>query len=156
MNSPTRFLIIGDSRAVKELSSSLRMGYHQPEIISFAEGLPAIEFLEKDLPDMVLIDSPLIDLGTIEMVREIRTFSDVALIVIRKAKGDVSGVQALDAGADEFVTRPFTPREFLAKVRALLRRTHQSNSTSHVVFLGDELVINFDTCQAFQPSSKSG
>ena len=144
-----RVQIIGDNQqGVRNLTYCLKMRFPKINVVSVAEGLRGIELVEKELPEMVIVNSPLPDIDTGELVRKIRTFSEVALIVIRKAEGDIDGVKALEAGADEFVTRPFTTQEFLAKVKALLRRTQRAGpERGRVVFLSDELVINFDTCQ---------
>jgi two-component system, OmpR family, KDP operon response regulator KdpE len=79
---------------------------------------------EDPAPDLVLLDLGLPDIDGTEVIRRIRTFSDVPVIVLSVREGQVDKVAALDAGADDFVTKPFGMEELLARARAATRRAH--------------------------------
>jgi two-component system, OmpR family, KDP operon response regulator KdpE len=102
-------------------------GNGEDALIKVAEGAPDVVFLDLGLPD---ID------GT-EVIRRLRSFSDVAVIVLSVRDGQTEKVAALDAGADDYVTKPFGMEEVLARMRAQLRRAHADDPSPPVVRFGD-------------------
>ena len=119
-------------------------------MVSVAEGTKGVEMVETETPDLVLADSSLPDIDTLDLVSRIREFSDVPLIVLYEAETDMDRAKGLEAGADEYVTKPLSPIELLARVKALLRRTQGTGSRpERVVSLGGNLSINFSTHEVF-------
>ena len=115
-------------------------------VVSVAEGLKGIELVETESPDLVMVDSCLPDIDTLDLVSTIREFSDVPLIILYEAETDMDRAKGLEAGADEYVIKPFSPIELLARVRALLRRTQGLGfKPERLVSIGGELTINFTT-----------
>ncbi|GAG99343.1 unnamed protein product, partial [marine sediment metagenome] len=91
-------------------------------------------------------DSSLPDIDTLDLVSKIREFSDVPLIILYEAETDMDRAKGLEAGADEYIIKPFSPIELLARVRALLRRTQGLGfKPERLVSIGGELTINFTT-----------
>ena len=86
-----------------------------------------------DRPDVVLLDLGLPDLDGIEALRRMRSFSDVPVVVLTARDRQQDKIEALDAGADDYVTKPFDVEEVLARVRATLRRVPQASSAPAVV-----------------------
>jgi DNA-binding response OmpR family regulator len=82
-------------------------------------------------PDLVLVDMVLPDLSGTELVRRVRAASNVPIILVTSKRQVTDRVVGLDAGADDFVPKPFEPAELLARVRAQLRRTHSLSNQSH-------------------------
>jgi len=106
--------------------------------------------VETETPDLVFIDSSLPDIDTPDLVSKIREFSDVPLIILSESETDMDRARWLESGADEYVTKPFSPIEFLARVKALLRRTQGVGfKPERIVSFGGGLSINFSTHEVF-------
>jgi two-component system KDP operon response regulator KdpE len=117
----TRILIVDDEPNILATVSPLlrARGY---EVLSAMSGRAAIDVVERDKPDLIVLDLGLPDLDGVEVCRRIRDSSGAPILVLsaRGAEGDK--VNALDAGADVYVTKPFGAEELLARIRASLRR----------------------------------
>jgi two-component system KDP operon response regulator KdpE len=97
-----------------------------------------------------MADSSLSDMDVLEFVGKIREISDIPLIILSESETDLDRARGLEAGADEYVTKPFSPIELLARVRALLRRTQGLNfKPERVVSLGGEITIDLTTREVF-------
>jgi len=139
-----------DSQTVKDVAFCLQVRYPDITVVTVAEGQRGIELLETESPDIVLVSSSLLDISTVELIRKIRDFSDVGLIVLSEKQTDLERAQQLEMGADEYVIKPFSPIEFLAKISALLRRVNGLGfKPQRLVSIGSELAINFGTREAF-------
>jgi len=142
-----KVLIVGDNQQiVRDVSFCLRVRYPEVMVVSVAEGPKGIEMVETESPDLVMVDSSLPDIDTLDLVSEIREFSDVPLIILCEAETDMDRARGLEVGADEYVTKLFSPIELLARLRALLRRTQGVGFKPEGLFsFGGELTINFTT-----------
>jgi len=119
-------------------------------LVSASQEQKGIELVETEAPDLVFIDSSLPNVDITALVREIREFSDVQLIILCDTETDVDRANYLEVGADEYVTKPFSPIELLARVKALLRRTQGIGfKPERSVSIGGELTINFATHEVF-------
>ena len=145
-----KVLVIEDNeQIVRDISFCLQVRYPEIFVVSVAEGPKGIEMVETESPDLVMVDSSLPDIDTLDLVSKIREFSDVALIILYEEESDIERARGLEAGADEYVIKPFSPIEFLAKVRALLRRVQGvAFKRERSVSIG-ELIINFSTHEVF-------
>ena len=139
---PQRILIVDDEpNIVATVSPLLRArGY---DVSSAMSGRTGLESLDRDTPDLVVLDLGLPDMNGIDVCRKMRQVSNIPIVVLsaRGAEGDK--VAALDAGADDYVTKPFGPEELLARIRAALRRADSSAVTSGPIVRGG-LVIDRD------------
>ena len=88
-------------------------------------------------PDLVIVDLGLPDGDGTDLIRELRTWSQVPVLVLSARGGEAQKVAALDAGADDYLTKPFGVSEMLARVRALLRRSLRSAQDTRLLALGD-------------------
>jgi len=91
-------------------------------VIEASAGRDAIDQTAAQRPDLVVLDLGLPDMGGIEVCREIRTWSTTPILVLSARHSDAEKVALLDAGADDYITKPFSPSELQARIRALLRR----------------------------------
>jgi two-component system KDP operon response regulator KdpE len=91
-------------------------------------------------PDLLLVDLGLPDRDGVDRIRRIRSFSSVPIIVLSARTAEEQKIAALDAGADDYVTKPFAAAELLARVRAALRRTATGESKSSVIHLGGRAI----------------
>jgi two-component system KDP operon response regulator KdpE len=137
---PQRILIVDDEpNILATVAPLLRSnGY---EVLSVMTGRAALDTLDHDKPDLVVLDLGLPDLDGIEVCRQVRHTSSAPIIVLsaRGAEGDK--VAALDAGADDYVTKPFGAEELLARIRAALRRSDPRHTTTGPMVRGG-LVID--------------
>ena len=109
-----------------EIRSSVRLGFElqwrDVEIIEADRGADALTRVEADRPDLVLLDIGLPDMDGYRVLREIRAFSAVPVIMLTARDEPIDKVRGLEAGADDYLAKPCNPRELLARVRAVLRR----------------------------------
>ena len=140
-----KVLIVDDDLNICEL---LRLYLEKEgfETVSVNDGLLALDSFRSENPDIVLLDIMLPNLDGWQVCREIRKFSDKPIIMLT-AKGETfDKVLGLELGADDYVTKPFEPKEIIARIKAVLRRT--SNQAAEPVKANevsfDKLVINLD------------
>jgi two-component system, OmpR family, KDP operon response regulator KdpE len=134
--APLKILVIDDEPPIRKL---LRMGLSTQgyEILDAPNGKTALELLA-DKPDLVILDLGLPDIQGHELLRTIRARNDSVPIVVLSSRGDEAGkVQALDLGADDYVTKPFGMDELLARIRAALRHQLQVHGERPIFRAGD-------------------
>ena len=136
-----RILIVDDEpNIIGTLAPLLRhRGY---DVASVMTGRAALEAFERERPDVIVLDLGLPDINGVEVCSELRRSSNVPIIVLsaRGAEGDK--VRALDAGADDYVTKPFGAEELLARVRVALRRTDTGAASPGEPIVRGELAID--------------
>ncbi len=134
-------LVVDDEPQIRRVlrSTLSSRGYAITEAVT---GEEALELVPKVKPDLILLDVNLPGMSGLEACREIRRSSDAPIIMltVRNAEGDK--VVALDAGADDYVTKPFSIEELLARIRASLRRYPSAESVSP--FVSKELTVDFE------------
>jgi two-component system response regulator VicR len=139
-----KLLVIEDDPDVLEvISLSVRMGLPQAQVLSASRGQRGIEVLKKESPDIVLLDLLLPDMSGFEVLSEVRSFSNVPLVVISVKGEEVDRVRGLELGADDYIVKPFSHMELLARLRTVLRRTKISEAAMPTTFERGGLFINF-------------
>jgi two-component system KDP operon response regulator KdpE len=118
------------------------LGY---SVMEAKSGEEALNSLRRDPADLILLDLNMPGIGGLETCRAIRETSDTPIIVLSVRNTERDKVQALDAGADDYVTKPFGIQELLARIRAAMRRTPAQADTGTRSFVSSELEIDFDT-----------
>jgi two-component system KDP operon response regulator KdpE len=132
-----KVLLVDDDATLRgTLGIGLRAAGH--EVLIAADGRTALQALREDHPDVVVLDLGLPDLSGIEVLRQLRSWSTVPVVVLSARAESAEKVEALDLGADDYVTKPFGMEELLARVRATARR---AGSDVPVLETGD-LVID--------------
>ncbi len=134
--APIRILVIDDEPPIRKL---LRMGLSTQgyEVIEASNGKLALELLAQK-PDLVILDLGLPDIQGHELLRMIRARNDSVPVVVLSSRGDEAGkVQALDFGADDYITKPFGMEELLARMRAALRHQLQLHGERPVFHAGE-------------------
>lgn len=139
--SAVRILVIDDEPQIRRImrETLTGAGYEVDDARDGAEGLDKVREFH---PDLVLLDMNMPEIGGIEVCKSIRADSNIAIIMLTVRKSDADKVAALDAGADDFVTKPFSTPELLARVRAALRRVPILSGSSTKLQFRD-LVIDF-------------
>jgi two-component system KDP operon response regulator KdpE len=134
--APIKVLVIDDEPPIRKL---LRMGLSTQgyEVLEAPNGKAALEILKQE-PDLVILDLGLPDIQGHELLRTIRSRNERVPVVVLSSRGDEAGkVQALDLGADDYVTKPFGMEELLARMRAALRHQLQVHGERPVFRTGD-------------------
>jgi two-component system KDP operon response regulator KdpE len=119
---------------------------HSYEVDDVKNGEAALEKLRDQRFDLVLLDMNMAGMGGLETCRAIRGQSEIAIIMLTVRDTETDKVEALDAGADDYVTKPFNPSELLARIRAALRRSPSTHGPSGRLMLGS-IEVDFDTRQ---------
>jgi two-component system KDP operon response regulator KdpE len=129
-----RILVVDDERAIRRaLSAALEARGYRADLAM--DGQSALAQAASAAPDLVILDLGLPDIDGIEVCRRIRTWSDVPIIVLTAEGSDEAKVTALDEGADDYVTKPFSTPELLARVRVALRHRSRGALPSDVARL---------------------
>jgi len=141
MSSAT-ILVVDDEPQIRRVmrATLASKGY---EITEARSGEEALEKLRGQQPNLVILDVNMPGIGGLEACREIRERSDVPIIMLTVRNGERDKVQALDAGADDYVVKPFGIEELLARIRAALRRTNASDPLPPVN--SPDLQIDFES-----------
>jgi len=106
------------------------------EVILAKSGSETLEMAERFLPDVILLDINMPDLDGIEVCRRLRTWTDIQVIILSVRGDDKDKVMALNEGADDYVTKPFSIEELLARIRVAIRHTANLETPSPVVIAG--------------------
>lgn len=119
-SQPTRVLIVDDEPQIRRLLRTT-LGANQYQVIEAAGGEEAVRKVATERPDLVLLDLGLPDVDGQLVIQRVREWSDVPIIVLSVRERERDKVEALDRGADDYVTKPFGMSELLARIRATLR-----------------------------------
>jgi two-component system KDP operon response regulator KdpE len=140
MNSAT-ILIVDDEPQIRRVvrTTLTSQGY---AVMEAKTGEEALEKIRSEHADLVLLDVNMPGISGLETCREIRGTSDVPIIMLTVRNSERDKVQALDAGADDYVVKPFGAQELMARIRAALRRAAPSESVP--AFITEDLKIDFD------------
>jgi two-component system KDP operon response regulator KdpE len=138
-----RILVVDDEKQItRMLRASLQSSGYQVSVA--ANGLEAYERFEADRPDLIITDLAMPEMNGIELTRAVRQVSLTPIIVLSVRDTDAMKVQALDEGADDYLTKPFSMVELLARVRAQMRRVVEPDPADTHLEAGD-FVIDTDT-----------
>lgn len=143
MARAARILVVDDESSIQRGLAPLlaSRGY---EVESATTGQAALVAFEHLPPDIIILDLGLPDLEGSDVCRRVRTQSQVPIIVLSARAGEADKIAALDLGADDYVTKPFSPEELLARVRVALRRAFDAHSTDTGKLQHGDLTIDFD------------
>jgi two-component system alkaline phosphatase synthesis response regulator PhoP len=141
-----RVLVVDDDAKTVELVKLYlkRDGYH---VLTAYEGIEALRLAREGHPDLIVLDLMLPGIDGLEICRTLRSESDVPVIMLTAKTTDQDKLVGLDLGADDYVTKPFSPRELAARVRAVLRRLPGERGPAEVKH--GELTVNFLKHEAF-------
>jgi DNA-binding response OmpR family regulator len=114
-------------------------------VLEAFNGTQAINQIRSNLPDLILLDVMMPDIDGFEVLKIIREVSSVPVIMLTAKGEEDDRVHGLELGADDYITKPFSPRELVSRVKAVLRRTEAASSTVHgLIEVDDRLKIDFD------------
>jgi len=139
-----RILVVDDEPQIRRVlrSALVDAGY---EVADARTGETALEMARAEKFDLVLLDINMLGMNGIETCRSFRSNSDISVIMLTVRNGEADKIEALDAGADDFVTKPFSTKELMARIRAVLRRTPSFRDANSPVVKLDGIEINLST-----------
>ena len=143
MNKPM-ILIVEDDAAVRNLiSTTLKMKNYKFHVAT--TGSQALLEAVSNQPDIMLLDLGLPDMDGVEIITKVRSWSNMPIIVISARCEDRDKIEAFDAGADDYITKPFSVEEFLARLRVTIRRINyvQTPHKENSIFVNGELKIDY-------------
>jgi len=150
MNNPL-VLVVEDDLPVRNLMTTT-LKTHDYKFKTAANAAEALLMASSHNPDVVFLDLGLPDMDGIEVIRQIRSWSNMPIIVISARSDDADKIEALDAGADDYLTKPFSVEELLARLRVTIRRLalmNSDNSADCSVYTNGKLEINYSAGCAF-------
>lgn len=143
MNKLT-ILIVEDDMPVRNLITTT-LKAHEYKYLTAANGASAVMEASSHNPDVVLLDLGLPDVDGVEVIKKIRSWSNMPIIVISARSEDNDKIEALDAGADDYLTKPFSVEELLARLRVTQRRlaSVQSDTVGESIFQNGTLYVDY-------------
>jgi two-component system KDP operon response regulator KdpE len=134
-----RVLVVDDERAIRRYLH-VALNAHGYIIYEAVNGQEALSMAATERPDLIILDLGLPDIDGVEITRQIREWSQIPIIILSVREQEKDKVAALDAGADDYLTKPFNTGELMARIRVALRRSIQTSPEP--VFTSGELVVN--------------
>lgn len=136
-----KILVVDDDPQIREIVT-IALERASFEVITAADAKLALIHARREHPDLIVLDVGLPEMDGFEVCRKIRATSDVPILFLTALDDEVDRVVGLELGADDYVTKPFSPRELVARIRAILKRT-RGNQQATVLRHGD-IVLNLD------------
>lgn len=139
-----RILVVDDEQRMARFIR-LNLEHDGFRVTEAYDGTQALEKLRLSMPDLVLLDVMLPDFDGFEVLKTIRSISTVPVIMVTAKGEEEERIHGLELGADDYVTKPFSPRELVSRVRAVLRRTEMTSESTHgIIEVDDRLKLDFD------------
>ena len=141
--SAGKILVVDDDPQIRRVMKATLVAHHY-EVVEARTGEDALDRIPEEMPNLVLLDMNMPGLGGLETCRQIRAQSEIAVIMLTVRDREEDKISALDAGADDYVTKPFGIEELLARIRAALRRSPASSEGGPRTFSAVDLEIDFE------------
>ena len=140
-----KILVVDDE---PDLIESVRLGFtlqwREVDVLGAGSGEAGLDVIEQEQPDIVLLDVGLPDIDGFEVLRQVRAFSDVPVVMLTARDDSMDKVKGLELGADDYVTKPFNHLELIARVKAVLRRLEMPAPASRAPsFRSGDLEVDF-------------
>lgn len=148
-----KILVVDDERKILSLVRAYleAEGY---QVVEATDGRQALEVFRREIPDLVVLDLMLPEVDGLEVCREIRRTSEAPVIMLTARGEDADKLVGLELGADDYITKPFSPRELVARIRAVLRRARPLRVAPPARIVRGELVLDEErfeaTCHGYQ------
>jgi Response regulators consisting of a CheY-like receiver domain and a winged-helix DNA-binding domain len=151
MTDKTLVLVVEDDRAVRNLITATLNASQTYTILTAATGESAIMQTVSKNPDIIILDLGLPDMDGMEVIQKVRTWSSHPIIVVSARSEDRDKIDALDAGADDYLTKPFSVEELLARIRVAIRKMKYDNRSvrDEAVFENGGLKIDYSAALVY-------
>ena len=138
----TILVVDDEKRMVRFIRLNLEQDGYQ--VISAYNGTEALDLVRTKLPNLVLLDVMMPDIDGFDVLKKIREASAVPVIMLTAKGEEDDRIRGLELGADDYVTKPFSPRELVSRVKAVLRRTESFDDSSNIIHVDDWLKLDFN------------
>ena len=140
-----RVILVVDDEERMARFIRLNLEYDGFQVLEAYKGMQAINLIRDKMPDLVLLDVMLPDIDGFEILKTVREVSTVPVIMLTAKGEEDDRVQGLELGADDYITKPFSPRELVSRVKAVLRRTEIASAASahDVIDVDERLKLDF-------------
>jgi two-component system KDP operon response regulator KdpE len=135
----TRVLVVDDEPQILR-AMRINLAVREYEVATASDGASALRAVAATHPDVVVLDLGLPDLDGLQVIHALRGWTNVPIVVLSGRSGSGDKIQALDAGADDYVTKPFEIEELLARIRAVTRRVGSTDDQSATATIGDHVI----------------
>ncbi len=156
MSAETKYKILvvdDEKRMVRFIQLNLEQDGFQ--VITAYNGTEAIEQVRTQLPDLILLDIMMPDINGFDVLKKIREVNKVPVIMLTAKGEEEDRIQGLELGADDYITKPFSPRELVSRIRAVLRRTKSVNDEQvDIIKVDDRLTIDFSRREVWVEGQK--
>jgi len=133
-----RVLVVDDERPIRRFLQASLSGQYQ--VIEAANGVEAIKAVVNDQPDLIILDLGLPDIDGVDVTRRLREWTQIPIIIVSVREQEAEKIRALDAGADDYLTKPFGAAELMARIRVALR--HSPQLETEPIFTQDDLSVD--------------
>lgn len=159
MEIKDRVLIIEDDKSIRNFLRAILEANHY-DVLMANSGVEAYSMITSQCPDVVILDLGLPDMDGMEILKNVREWSSMPILVVSARSHEKDKVQALDLGADDYITKPFGTSELLARVRTAIRHTRTScmnaESIKSGIFVAGGLSIDYDKHRVFVDGRDAG
>lgn len=144
-------IVDGSPETLNTLSFGFKLRWPECAVLCTDRGSEGIALTERETPHLVITEIALPDVTGFEVIKQIRLFSEVPIIVLADKRDEMEVVRALELGADDFIFKPPRPLDFLARARAIMRRASVYPHINEDLppFIADNLMVNFSSKQVF-------
>ena len=142
IEAKARILIVDDEPQLRRVVKTALVA-QKYEVAEAGTGEEALDVLKEADPDLILLDINMPGMGGIAACRELRAVSEAAIILLSVRNSEADKITGLDAGADDYVTKPFSVNELTARIRANLRRMPAQEQSLEPIVISDQLSVNF-------------
>ena len=146
MGKTPHILICDDDPVIHE-SLGLYLKAEHYSFSSAYDGEQALQMAESEQPDLIILDLMMPKIASTDVCREIRKHSNVPIIMLTAKGEEIDRVLGLELGADDYIVKPFSPREVIARIKAVLRRLGENKQENNSILRFDGLEINIDNYQ---------
>ena len=138
----TRILIVDDDSSIRKfIRANLEARDYQ--VLLAGDGEEAIKMIEAELPDLILLDIMMPKMDGFTVCRQLREWTEIPIIMLTARDSETDKVKCLDAGADDYLTKPFSLKELLSRIKAILRRANSKGPPANSKFQKAGLVVDF-------------
>ena len=159
MEIKDRVLIVEDDKNIRKFIQTI-LEANDYDVIATETGKEAYSLITSRCPDVVILDLGLPDMDGLKILKEVRAWSNMPIIVVSARDHEKDKVEALDMGADDYITKPFGTSELLARIRAAIRHfrgtSKNQGERQKVTFLNGKLVIDYDKHRVYVEGQDAG
>lgn len=141
--SKKKILVVDDERGLVKVIR-LNLEHDGFDVVEAMNGQQAMDQMRTTLPDLVLLDVMMPDMDGFTVLKLIREQSQIPVIMLTAKSEEADIVQGLELGADDYITKPFSPRELTSRIRAVLRRSEHDEAETGKIVVDDRLTLDFD------------